>query len=441
MTIGTPAGPSLETLRGMILDFQEASQPTGVPRRVRLETVAGKAAVCIGVRRGGKSTLLFQIMERLLADGVSRRNILYLNFFDDRLHDLRHSSLALIPEAYYSLYPEKKNAETVYCFFDEIQAAPGWEPFVDRLLRTERCQVYLTGSSAQLLSREIATQMRGRALAWELFPFSFREFLDYRGITAGGALSTKRRLLIRKGFEEYWERGGFPEVAGAGAELRVKIHQEYFHTILYRDVVERHDVSHPRAVADLAHRLVDNAACLYSVNSLAGYLKALGHRFPKSAVAACLEWFEDAYFLFTVRLLDASAARRNTNPKKVYCIDHALVTSVSSRILINSGHLLENLVFVALRRRHDQIYYYKTGTGREVDFVVPRRRDRPLLVQVCESLVDPATRRRETAALQAAMAELEVDHATIVTRHEQERIESGGRTIDVLPAWRFLLDS
>lgn len=441
MTIGAPTGPSVETLRGMILDFQEAAQPTGVPRRVRLEPVAGKAAVCIGVRRGGKSTLLFQIVERLLADGVSRRNVLYLNFFDDRLHGLRHSALALIPEAYYSLYPEKKNAETVYCFFDEIQAAPGWEPFVDRLLRTERCQVYLSGSSAQLLSREIATQMRGRALAWELFPFSFREFLDYRGIAAGGALSTKRRLLIQKGFEEYWERGGFPEVAGAGSDLRVRIHQEYFHTILYRDVVERHDVSHPRAVADLAHRLVDNAACLYSVNSLTGYLKSLGHRVPKAAVAACLEWFEDAYFLFTVRLFDASAARRNTNPKKVYCIDHALVTSVSARILINSGHLLENLVFVALRRRHRLIYYYKTGTGREVDFVVPRRRDRPLLVQVCESLTDPATRRRETAALEAAMAELEVTHATIVTRGEQERIENGGRTIEVLPAWRFLLDS
>ena len=439
-TAGVPAGPSVESLRGMILDFQEAPRHTGVPRRVRLETVAGKAAVCIGVRRGGKSTLLFQIMERLLAEGVSRRNILYLNFFDDRLHGLRPSSLALIPEAYYSLYPEKKNSETVYCFFDEIQAAPGWEPFVDRLLRTERCEVYLTGSSAQLLSREIATQMRGRALAWELFPFSFREFLDYRGIAAGGALSTKRRLLIQKGFEEYWERGGFPEVAGAGAELRVKIHQEYFHTILYRDLVERHDVAHPRAAADLAHRLVDGAACLYSLNSLTGYLKALGHRVPKSAVAAYLEWFEDAYFFFTVRLFDASAARRNTNPKKVYCIDHALVTSVSARILTNAGHLLENLVFVALRRRHQQIYYYKTRTGREVDFVVPRRRERPLLVQVCESLVDAAARRREIAALEAAMAELGVPHATIVTRREQERIESEGGSIEVVPAWRFLLN-
>ena len=440
MTAMAPTGPSLETLRTMILDFQESRLQTGVPRRVRIETVAGKATVCIGVRRGGKSTLLFQVIERLLADGVSHRNVLYLNFFDDRLHGLGPSTLALIPEAYYSIYPEKQDAETVYCFFDEIQAVVGWEPFVDRLLRTARCRIYLTGSSAQLLSREIATQMRGRALSWELFPFSFREFLDYRGIDSDGALSTRRRLLVRKGFDEYWERGGFPEVAGTGAALRVKIHQEYFHTILHRDLVERHDVSHPRAVADLARRLIDSTACLYTVNSLTGYLKALGHRVPKAAVSDYLEWFEDAYFLFTVRIFDASLARRNTNPKKIYCVDHALVASVSAQILINSGHLLENLVFVTLRRSHQEIYYYKTRNGREVDFVVPRRRGRPMLVQVCESLVDPATRRRETVALSEAMGELGVTGGTIVTRGEQESIETPVGSIEVVPAWRFLLD-
>jgi hypothetical protein len=441
MADGEYTGPSLETLRTLTLDFQELSLETGVPRRVSIERVAGKAAVCIGVRRGGKSTLMFQIIERLLADGVPRVNILYVNFFDDRLHGLGPSSLGLIPEAYYSIYPEKKDTETVYCFFDEIQAVAGWEPFVDRLLRTERCRVYLTGSSAQLLSREIATQMRGRALSWELFPFSFREFLDYRGTDSNGPLSTRRRLMVRKGFDEYWERGGFPEVAGTSAELRIKIHQEYFHAILHRDLVERHDISHPRAVADLAHRLIDSTACLYTVNSLTGHLQALGHRVPKAAVSDYLAWFEDAYFLFTVRIFDASLARRNTNPKKVYCIDHALVASVSAQILINSGHLLENLVFVTLRRNHQVIYYYKTRGGREVDFIVPRRRAGPLLVQVCESLVDPATRRRETAALSDAMGELELTRGTIVTRDEQERIECPGGTIEVVPIWRFLLDS
>jgi len=195
----------LETLKAMILDFQEAPLETGVPRRLRLQAVHGKAAVCMGVRRSGKSTYLFQIVRRLLDDKTPRKNILYLNFFDDRLHGLQQEGLGLVAEAYYSIYPEKKNAETVYCFFDEIQAVPGWESFVDRLMRTEKCEVYLTGSSAQMLSKEIATQMRGRALSWEMFPFSFREFLDYKGIEGEGALSTKKRLLVQKAFGEYWE--------------------------------------------------------------------------------------------------------------------------------------------------------------------------------------------------------------------------------------------
>jgi len=432
--------PMIETIKSIILDFQEIRLVTGVPRRLRIEPVRSKAAVCIGVRRGGKSTYMFQVIQRLLDSGVPRQNILFLNFFDDRLHNLHHDNLGLIAESYYSMYPEKKNTETVYCFFDEIQAAPGWEPFVDRLMRTEKCEVYLTGSSARMLSKEIATQMRGRALSWEMFPFSFREFLDYKGVESEAALSTKKRLLVQKAFEEYWETGGFPEVAGLSRHLRIKIHQEYFHTILFRDLIERHNVSHPKAVSDLAHRLVDNAASLYSVNSLTGYLKSLGHKVPKSAVSAYLEWFEDAYFLFTVRIFDASAARRDTNPKRVYCIDHAMVTSVSSGILVNSGHLLENLVFTALRRLHSEIYYHKTKTGREVDFIVPMRGRLKMLVQVCESLAEPQTRKRETAALSEAMAELGLKTGTIVTRNEDERIEAGSGTIEVVPAWRFLLE-
>ena len=430
----------IETIKSIILDFQETRLEIGAPRRLRIETVHGKAAVCIGVRRSGKSTYMFQVIQRLLDGGVPRQNILYLNFFDDRLHNLRQDNLGLIAEAYYSLYPEKKNTETIYCFFDEIQAAPGWEPFVDRLMRTEKCEVYLTGSSAHMLSKEIATQMRGRALSWEMFPFSFREFLDYKGIESEGALSTKKRLLVQKTCEEYWETGGFPEVASLGRHLRIKIHQEYFHAILFRDLVERHDISHPKAVTDLAHRLVDNTASLYSVNSLTGYLKSLGHKAPKSAVSDYLEWFEDAYLLFTVRIFDASLARSNTNPKKIYCIDHALVTSVSSGILVNSGHLLENLVFTALRRLHPEIYYYKTKTGREVDFLVPMRGPSPMLVQVCESLAEPKTRKRETEALREAMVELGLKTGIIVTKNEEGRIDTGGGTIEAVPVWRYLLD-
>jgi len=430
----------IETIKSIILDFQESQLETGVTRRLHMETVHGKAAVCIGVRRSGKSTYLFQVIQRLLDEGVPRQNILYLNFFDDRLHNLQQGGHGLITEAYYSIYPEKKNTETVYCFFDEIQAAPDWEPFVDRLMRTEKCEIYLTGSSAHMLSKEIATQMRGRALSWELFPFSFREFLDYKGIESEDARSTKKRLLAQKAFEEYRETGGFPEVVGLSRALRIKILQEYFYTILFRDLIERHDVSHPKAVTDLAHWLVDNAAAHYSVNNLTGYLKSLGHKVPKSTVVDYLEWFEDAYFLFTVRMFDASLTRSNANPKKIYCIDHALVAATASGILVNAGHLLENLVFTALRRCHPEIYYYKTKTGREVDFIVPLRAGERMLVQVCESLAEPRTRKRETTALSEAMTELGLKAGTIVTRIEDELIKTENGTIEVIPAWRFLLD-
>jgi uncharacterized protein len=431
----------IDLLKEIILDFQEIDLPTGVPRRVAVSTVPGKATVCIGVRRSGKSTFMFQLMKKLQDSGVSRQNILYLNFFDDRLHNLQHDNLAVILEAYFSLYPEKKNEEKVYCFFDEIQAVSGWEPFIDRLLRMEKCEVYITGSSAQMLSREIATQMRGRALSWEMFPFSFREFLDYKGIESDSPLSTKKRLTIQKAFEEYWETGGFPEVAGLTRMLRIKTHQEYFNAMLFRDLVERHDISHPKAVTDLAHWLVDNTGSFYSINNLTGYLKSLGHKAPKSAVSDYLEWFEDAYVLFTVRIFDASLARANTNPKKIYCVDHALVTSISSGILVNSGHLLENLVFTALRRVTPDIFYYKTKAGREVDFIAGRQGlPSRILVQACESMADQQTRKRETTALAEAMTELKLSQGIIVTRNEVEQIEVDSGKIDVVPAWRFLLN-
>jgi hypothetical protein len=430
----------VETLKAMILDFQETDLKTGVPRNLRIEPVSGKATVCIGVRRSGKSTYLFQLMQRLLDNGVERRNILYINFFDDRLYSLKHDGLSDITEAYYSLYPEKKNMETVYCFFDEIQLVSGWESFIDRLIRTEKCEVYITGSSAHMLSKEIATQMRGRALSWEIFPFSFREFLDYKRIIRASPFSTKNRLIIQKAFEQYWETGGFPEVAGLKQHLRIKTHQEYFNTVLFRDIIERHDISHPKAVADLAHWLIDHTGSLYSVNNLTGYLKSLGHKVPKSSVADYLKWFEDAYFLFTVRVFDASLSRSNTNPKKIFCIDHSLAVSVSSGILANSGHLLETLVFAALRRVHSEIYYYKTKNGREVDFIVQMQDHSRILVQVCESMADTKTQKRELAALGEAMNELGLKTAIIVTRNQTERITIEGCNVKVVPAWRFLLE-
>lgn len=430
----------LEILKVIILDFQEQENDIGIPRRLEVTPVPNKATICIGARRSGKSTYLFQLIQKLLDSGVSQKNILYINFFDDRLHALQADNLGMILEAYFTLFPEKKNTEKIYLFFDEIQVIPGWESFTDRVMRTENCQVYITGSSAQMLSREIATQMRGRALSWEVFPFSFLEFLDYQEIGHGSNLSTKQRLLIQKAYKKYDETGGFPEVLGLDATLRIKIHQEYFNTMLFRDIIERYDISHPKAVKDLALKLIDNTASMYTINKLTQYLKSLGHNVPKSSVSDYLNWFEDAYILFTVRMFDASIARANVNPKKIYCIDHAMVSSLSSGILLNSGHLLENLVFTTLRRSSPKIFYYRTTGGREVDFLVLSQKRTKTLFQVSESLVDPKTKTREVKALTETMTELGLSEGTIVTRNEEDSLTVEAGKIHVVPAWRFILN-
>lgn len=428
----------LELLKEIILDAQAEAPWTGTRRHLRVERVPGKACICMGVRRCGKSTFLHQIMEDLLKEGVPRENILYVNFFDDRLAELKRGGPGPIAEAYFALYPEKKGRETVYCFFDEIQEVRDWEPFVDRLLRTEGCEVFITGSSARMLSREIATQMRGRSLSWELFPFSFLEFLDHRGVDYA-SLTSRNRLLVQKQFAAYWKSGGFPEVLDVDDRVRVMILQEYYKAILHRDVIERFDAAHPQAVIEAGRRLMDNAASLYTTNRMTEYLKSLGFKVSKGFVGECIQWFEDAFFLFSTRLFDRSISRQNVNPRKIYCIDHAMVPAVGGRISADVGHLLENLVFVQLRRLTERVYYYRTEKGREVDFVWIDGEGTRRIVQVSYSLANPETRKRELRGLTEAMDEMGVAHGTVVTFGEEESLEDGGKKIDVVPAWRFLV--
>lgn len=425
----------LDLLRELILDFQQNLPDPGFPRHLEIEPISGKATVCIGVRRAGKSTYLHQVIDRLVREGVDRQSILYINFFDDRLYGLGAESIGLVAEAYYGLFPEKKNAETVYCFFDEIQSVEGWEAFVDRMLRSEKVEVWLTGSSAAMLSKEIGTRMRGRSLAWEIFPFSFEEFLDYRGAGLPGHLSTRDRLLVGKAFADYFEIGGFPEVLDLDRRLRVRTHQEYLNAILFRDLIERHSISHPNALRDLAQRLIGSVGSLYTINKQTERLKSLGYSVPKASVSDWIGWFEDAFFLFTVEIFDASIARRRTNPKKIYCIDHALVRSVSSGILVDDGHLLENYVYTTLRRATERIYYYKTARGKEVDFIAIMPDGSRQLVQVSRDLASEQTRSREVDALSEAMEELGIERGTIVTMREREEIDVAAGVVEVRAAW------
>jgi uncharacterized protein len=434
----------LEILKQVILDNQAVIfQQAITPRNLAIRAVEGKATICIGVRRCGKSTYMLQIMRSLLEQGVAGANILHLDFFDNRLHELQIHGLELVLEAYYSLYPEKKNTEKIYCFFDEIQIIENWESFINRLLRTEKCDVYITGSSAKMLAKEIASQMRGRSLSWEIFPYSFQEYLNIHKVETG-PITTKQRLLINKYFDLYFIEGGFPEIANLlepnNRVLRTKIHQEYFSNILFRDLIERYDVKHPKAVLDLAQFLINNVASKYSINSLYKYLaKSLKHNIAHATISQYINWLEDAYFLFSVYKYDASIRTSELNEKKIYCIDHAMVTSNASGVMLNNGHLLENIVYVSLRRTTDRIFYYRTKTSKEVDFLTLSGNKK--LVQVCHDMSNPTTAKREIDALSEAMQELNLSTGIIVTRSQKNTISVTNGTIQLIPAWEFLLET
>ncbi|MDR2337266.1 MAG: ATP-binding protein [Deltaproteobacteria bacterium] len=428
----------LEILKTIILDFQVNNFEVGIPRKIIFEKISKKASIFIGVRRSGKSYFLNQIIDNLLRTGVPKTNILYFDFFDDRLSFFNKDNLQLILDAYFQLYPLNQKSQ-VYYFFDEIQVVDGWESFVNRLLQNGNNEVYITGSSSKMLSKEIATQMRGRSLSWEIFPFSFAEFCFDLELNEKSASSSQEKYLLQNKLEEYLIQGGFPEVLNVSDKLRLKIHQEYLETILFRDIIERHNSDNPQAIYKLAVHLINNISSLYSINNLVNYLSSIGFKVSKQFVGEVITWFHDAYFLFPVKLFSTSLNKQNVNPKKIYCIDHSFVSSISTSFNSNFGSKIENLVFIHLCRNFQKINYYKTKNGKEVDFIVSDKLNDIKLIQVCDSVSNEKTLERETSALFDAMTEMGLKKSSLITRNEEKIIKKDAKEITIIPLWKFLI--
>lgn len=429
-----------ELLKDIIIDGQSKPLEPGIPRDMSIETLPRKASICMGVRRCGKSTFMEGIMQQLVESGVSRENMVWINFADDRLSPLALEGLGCIHEAYYGMFPEKRHREKVYFFFDEIQIFPHWELFVERLRREEECDLYITGSSARMLSREIGTEMRGRSLSWELFPFSFGEYLNYRDIPRQLKGGSTQKLLLQKAWADYRETGGFPETFDASPSLRISLHQEYFNALLFRDVVERNNVKQPRVLRQLAGRIINQVGTLFSISKTYRDFTSAGMKVGKETLSQYMEWMQDAYFFFSVPAYDSSFSERERMMQKVYCVDHAMATSLGAHILKNKGQMLENMVFTGLRRVTKEIYYYKTKQGYEVDFLAILPDGGKILVQACELLDDQTTKAREVRALAAAMEETGLHHGWILSDSHQEDIKVSAGTIHCVPAPHFLME-
>ena len=379
-----------------------------------------------------------QHLYALAQSGVARENIVIINFADERLAGMQKENWADLYEAYYSMYPQKRFREKVYFCFDEVQMQPCWELFVERLRREENCEIYITGSSANMLSREIHTALRGRTLAWELFPFSFGEYLERRGITRSGR-STSHRMQVMHAWQSYKEEGGFPEAFGQQADWRRRLFQDYFDALLYRDVIDRYNISQPVVLRQLARRMLGSIGSRFSVNKVCNDFRSQGLSVGKETLLQYIEWLEDAYFLFSVPSCTPSVNERFRQMSKIYCIDHALAHTFQATFSNREGQSLENMVYLALRRISSEVYYYTTEKRLEVDFLaVEPASKRKLLIQVCADMSAPETRNRELRALQAAMEETGIPAAYVVTEGTPESIRTPQGTIHLVSAPHFL---
>lgn len=417
----------------LVADAHARSLPSPTDRAVKLPWLPRKADAIVGMRRTGKTWLLFARMNELVASGTPREDLLYVNFEDERLGDIEAADLSKIVEAHYRANPTARSRPGAF-FFDEIQLVDGWERFVRRMLDTEDVHVCVTGSSAKLLAREIATSLRGRSIATEVFPFSFAEALAHAGTRIERRPSSASRSALQRAFLDYLRRGGFPEVQRVDEPTRVRVLQDYLDVAILRDLIERHAITNAPALRRFVRQLMNAPASLLSIHKLYGDLKSQGLSVGKDSLYAWLEHVEDAYVFAAVPIHTTSERVRQTNPRKIYAIDSGLVTACARRGTADTGQLLETAVFVELRRRSSDIAYVRTRSGLEVDFVTPGG-----LHQVCAALDTVATRDRELRALREAMAELGEREATIVTLADEEEVRVAEGTIRVVPMWRWSL--
>ena len=397
---------------------------TGIPRE-RLAEVeqAGNlphAVIISGLRRVGKSTLLAQ-----MANKLGRDAFYYLNFEDDRFLGFQAEDANDLYQSLVELFGERK-----IFVIDEIQNISGWEHFVRRFMDTG-FKFYITGSNASLLSRELGTRLTGRYVPIELFPFSFREFLQFRGQPAPGLgrMTTADKGLLKSALDAYLQMGGIPD---ALKYPELPLLRTLYDDVLYRDIATRYRLEAVSALKELAFFLISNPASLVSFNKL----KDQFHLGSVNTIKSYIDHMENSWLVFTMNLYDFSVKRQQIAPKKIYCIDSGLSNAVGFGFSPNTGKLLENLVFLTLRQQTKEVYYYTTTGGFEVDFYLPEKQQ---LVQVTQTLENPATRERELRALSEAIRSIKAKSAMLLANSNEDGVEVNGVPVEVRSTAEWLV--
>lgn len=400
----------MQDLLSTLLDeFQEklASTTQGLARESSFPVIDEKIKVAIGMRRVGKTYFLFQtIANFLFTKEITLQQVLYLNFEDDRLLPCSQEKFRELLEDFYRLYPDNHD-RVCYLFLDEIQNVTDWALVVRRFFDTKKVKIFLSGSSAKLLSKEIATSLRGRSVVTEIWPFSFKEYIQRHNIAIPQALfSDKTRDLMMQSLKAYINEGGFPEVQGLLIGDRRQILQDYVELVIVKDIIERYRITSISLIKYMIQTLIKNPATGFSINKFSKDIKSQGLSGAKNTISDYLNHIEDAYLTFSVPLFSESIRKVESNPKKIYVIDTGLIKAFSFSFSQNWGHLFENLIFLDLKRKGHKIFYYLTHARYEVDFLVEDRLGEKKLYQVVWDASDLQTMEREMRALKIAEDEL-----------------------------------
>lgn len=393
----------------------------------RLQNFLAKPNILLitGPRRSGKSTLATFILRDKRAG--------YLNFDDERLAGFCADDFDVALRAFYELYGQ----DIEHFIFDEIQNISGWELFANRLRRTKK--IIITGSNANLLSEELATHLTGRYFEFVLYPFSFREFLDFRGIVIeeNDFYSTKKISRIKKNLTEYLNCGGFPETFKFGAAIAGRIYED----VIVKDILLRYGVKNKKTFREMAN---------YVVSNFAGGLnyRKLGHVFSIKDVHTVknyIDYLSSVFLIFVFEKFSYKLKQRYITSKKVYAIDTGMINEVAVNFSDNFGRIMENAVAIDLGRRKNywqeksKIFYWSDYSGKEVDFAVKNKNKITQLIQVCHKLDAMGPKEREIKALVLASDELKCDNLLIITDDEEGVEKIDGKKVIKIPLWKWLL--
>ena len=420
-----------DNIKYVIRQSVERKLPQSVSREIDLPVGTGKVVGLAGVRRAGKTFLFFHAMRLLLEKGVSHEQMLYLNFEDDRLQPIVEGDLDLVLRSFRELYPNSLQ-EKVYLFLDEVQSAPGWELWARRLHDTENIEIFVTGSSSQLLARDLSTALRGRSITLEVFPLSFREFLAFRSIPVVEA-DADNESRLRAALVDYLEWGGFPEIVLADETLRPLILEEYTSLMLYRDIVERYGVRNEKLMRELLRHAFRNTASLLNVSKLHRDLASQGYQVSKNTLFEYLGYLEDAFLVFLLPIQEVSIRKQAHNPKKLHVIDTGLVSAFKTHPMRDMGHRLETTLFLHWRRRCKGLFYFADSV--EIDLCDGEGRE---FLNSCWDLANPETMERESRAMNFGANRWPAAKGQLVYHEYNPQVMSS--ISNSIPAWKVLLN-